>query len=154
MKHGNIRDLQDYADTIWTWDFLNDSFGSTGIRVSDADGMVERNSHLLLFETKKPNNEIPTGQLRMFKQLRLTGLVTVYVIWGAKNIPQKLQVFFPYPNYTIGPFSLRAAADLKSWVGSWFFYAENTAWEDAVTKAMKHERDAVVKALIERRKGN
>ncbi len=134
-QYGNIRDVEAYIETIWDWSFLNDCFGYTNIRITDGDGMVERNSHLLILETKRPNTVIPGGQYRMFCNLRATGLVTTIVIWGNTNAPTHLQCFYPYPDYT----TVKAPVDeqeLKGWVANWFDYANNTPWRDAVTRAM------------------
>ncbi len=149
--HGNIRDLGKYAATVWDWSFLNGCFGSTKIRVSDGDGMVERNSHLLLFEAKLPNNPIPEGQRRMFCSLQATGLVTTFVIWGQPNKPAALQCFYPYPGYTTEKVWLTGEDELKGWVEKWFSYANSTGWENSVTKAMNKQAEAALRAYLQSR---
>lgn len=80
----NIRNNENYANSFWDWSFLNDCFGTTGIRVSDLDGAVERKGHLLILETKLPGQNVPVGQSRMFDALRAQG-ASVLIIWGHRN---------------------------------------------------------------------
>ena len=57
------------------------------IRMTDVDGMVERNGHLLLVEWKRgETTSIPTGQEILFKKVtKLSPGVQVFVIWRDYN---------------------------------------------------------------------
>jgi len=74
-----------YRETLWDWSPMNDVFGSTGIRISDCDGIVERNGHFLLLDGKRPclngNREIKDGQRRMYIRFAKNG-GTVIVFHG------------------------------------------------------------------------
>jgi hypothetical protein len=113
-----IRNRQAYMDNLWDWGFLDDCFGGTKIKVSDIDGVVERNGYFLYLETKSPGKAIPTGQEIMFKRMIENGHNTVIVIWGIPSTPVEIKVFSAkYP----GGKEIEANADkLKELVGAWY----------------------------------
>jgi len=88
----NIRDAEDYEASFWDWAFLNECFAPTNGRVTDIDGLIERNGKFLIIETKKPGAKIPQGQQILFDHMRGTGIMTVLIIWGAPNKPEKAEV--------------------------------------------------------------
>jgi len=70
-------------DGVFNWDFLDGCFGKT-IRPMDFDGVVERHSNFLIFETKDEGVEIPFGQALTLKNLVLLGKgkITVFHVVG------------------------------------------------------------------------
>ena len=63
------------------WSIFNDCFGPTKIRVSDIDGVVERNGRVLFFEWKQ-KRQIDPGQTILFKRLSEKDHVMVVVLVG------------------------------------------------------------------------
>lgn len=86
---GNIRDLEGFIGSYWDWEFLNKCF-TRGIKVSDIDGIVERNGFFLVLETKRPTAGQPTGQRILFEQMVRTGKFVVIYIWGEPNEPDTI----------------------------------------------------------------
>lgn len=86
---GNIRDLEGFLGSYWDWEFLNKCF-TRGIKVSDIDGIVERNGFFLVLETKRPNAGQPVGQRILFEQMVKTGRFSVIYIWGKPNEPDTI----------------------------------------------------------------
>jgi hypothetical protein len=112
-----INSPDDFFANFWDWAFLDQCFHPTKIKVSDGDGIVERNGLFLLLETKSPGVVIPTGQQRMFDALLKTGYFHVLVIWGRRNQPQEMQFWG----------RRRTPADTASVVNAvrkWFLYAD------------------------------
>jgi hypothetical protein len=68
-------------ETLWDWSPLNDCFANTTIRVSDLDGIVERNGHFLVLDGKRPDlngrRDIQNGQRLLYKRLAETGFSVI-----------------------------------------------------------------------------
>lgn len=84
----NIRNADSYMGSFWDWTAYNDLFSPTKIRISDIDGVVERNGHFLYIETKSPGAEITTGQ-RIMHDAWIKKGDSVLVIWGDANRPER-----------------------------------------------------------------
>jgi len=112
-----IRDLDKYVARLWDWGFLDQCFGATGIRVSDLDGIVERNGRFLVIEAKGTGQAVPVGQARLFRAFVNTGLFTVLVLWGETNKPARMSAF-------PGPATACTTADILDFVTVWFQYAD------------------------------
>jgi hypothetical protein len=86
---GNLRHecLADgcYLNTMWDWSPYNDCFGDSGIRISDIDGIVERNNHFLLLDGKRVGRrgqrDMPDGQRKLYRRVARSGW-TVMVFHG------------------------------------------------------------------------
>jgi hypothetical protein len=78
----------------WDWKFIDDVLPGR-MKVSDIDGIIEKNEHFLVFEGKKPRIDIPTGQRIMLEALRNTGRCTVVYLWGEKSFVEEMQVLYP-----------------------------------------------------------
>ncbi len=78
----NNRDL--YLEGVWDWGFLNDCFRPSRIKVTDIDGLVERNGRFLVLETKREGADIPQGQSILFRQYVKQGH-WVLIIWGYQD---------------------------------------------------------------------
>lgn len=84
---GNLRNVDGYKNSFWDWTFLNAAFYPTKIRVSDIDGIVERNGKFLFIETKRPNEKIGEGQNILHNRLVETGVFCILIIIGDPNKP-------------------------------------------------------------------
>lgn len=82
-----------FMHNLWDWAILDGCFGTTRIRPTDIDGLVERNGKFLLLEAKSPGVEVRMGQKITFDHLIKTGVFTVIIIWGEVNRPQEILVW-------------------------------------------------------------
>lgn len=118
-----IRNPTSFMEGFWDWGMLDNCF-SGNVKVSDIDGIIERRNSFLVIETKKPGVPIPKGQEIMFKSLQKLEKFTVVVVWGMKNNPVEMQVY--YPN---GQISEKKPADVnkfKDFVAWWYAEVEKT----------------------------
>ena len=107
-----------FVNGLWDWGFLDRCFGNTNIRVTDIDGMVERNGKFLLIETKQYGVDIPTGQRIMFDNWLALGQ-TLLVIWG-KQGSRSYKVLFQ-TNRTKIEFDDATDIHIQLCVQLWFF---------------------------------
>ena len=87
----SIKDKAKYVANLWDWGFLDGCFGHTKIRVTDLDGLVERNGHFLFIEAKSSGVGVPRGQQILFDRLIESPQNSVLVIWGCPNKPEMAQ---------------------------------------------------------------
>ena len=110
-----------YMQGIWDWAILDGCFGTTRIKPTDVDGLVERNGMFLVLETKAPGAHLPEGQAITFKALVRKAGAVVIVVWGEQNRVQKTKVFSrKYPD------GLEETANndrLRELVSGWFAMA-------------------------------
>jgi hypothetical protein len=113
-----IRNLDNYVNALWDWGFLDSCFGNTRIRVTDADGLVERNCHFLLIEAKGCGVPIPRGQAIMFDNMKLAfgDRFHILVVWGYTNKPTECQL------WGFGKMEADESV-IKDIVSRWFDYA-------------------------------
>ena len=115
-----IRNLDVYVSQLWDWGFLDSCFGGTKIRVSDLDGIVERNGYFLIIEAKSSGARIPTGQKIMFDKFAAMPKCAVLVVWGEPNKPEMMQLWGePQREATI--------RDVQDVVTGWFERANSGA---------------------------
>jgi len=71
-------------DGVFDWSFLLPVFEGTKIEPMDIDGLVERHERILIFETKQPDKDVPSGQVGALETLlRLgRGFVCIMVLYG------------------------------------------------------------------------
>ena len=81
-------------DGVFDWRWTQGCFGDTNITPMDFDGVVERNGHYLIFETKNPGKEVPRGQQWALERLREAKTFTIMIIWG-KEKPEDFDVIYP-----------------------------------------------------------
>ncbi len=117
-----IRNKKAFMDALWDWGFLDKCFGNTGIRVSDIDGMVERNGHVLFIEAKPPDKTVSTGQRRAFEALTKKGFM-VLIIWGRTNEPEYISIWYPNEEAPRPPKKANVS-DLQDFVTTWFRWAD------------------------------
>ncbi|MBR9682369.1 MAG: hypothetical protein GOV02_01720 [Candidatus Aenigmarchaeota archaeon] len=99
------------------WGFLDNSF-SGKIKISDMDGMVEANGHLLILEWKREGVAISDGQRIMFEKITTNSRITVYVIFGDPeySIPKHIKI---YKDGVIVNDKECAAENLKNYCTYW-----------------------------------
>ena len=74
MEHNLYWDCEDgencYKDHVLpNWEIFNECFIPTKIKITDIDGVVERNGWFLFIELKERKKEIPTGQHILFEKI-------------------------------------------------------------------------------------
>lgn len=113
-------------DALWDWGPFDGCFGTTRIRISDVDGIVERNGHILLIEAKPPGKTVSKGQAIMFDKIAESGFF-VLILWGETNKPEQYQVYRPKRWHDMGqnpskpqPITLQEA---REFVRGWFAWA-------------------------------
>ncbi len=75
-----IRNRDSFRDAAWDWDALNEVLRPC--KVSDLDGIVEKNGRFLVLEAKpRDKHEISVGQRILFDQLKAKGF-TIVVLFG------------------------------------------------------------------------
>lgn len=66
----------------WDWTPFNECFAPSRIRISDIDGVVERNGHFLFLEGKTDGAVLPRGQAILLGRLGLLPGATVCLFYG------------------------------------------------------------------------
>lgn len=117
----SIRNKDAFMNALWDWGFLDNCFGNTRIRVSDLDGIVERNGEFLIIEAKGPGIPIPRGQSIMFSKMALKGM-TVLIIWGEVNSPEFTQTWSRYKDQA-NPKREANVESIQKYVSRWFNWA-------------------------------
>lgn len=113
----NIRSGEHYAESWWDWTPYNTCFEGTHIRITDVDGLVERNGQFLLIETKRPGIPVPMGQRILFDRITKQPNWHVLIIWGETDCPQK------YMLWGYKPIVETDQNGVKSLIARWFKYA-------------------------------
>lgn len=116
-----INNPEMFVASLWDWGFLNSCFGDTGIRVSDIDGVVERNGNVLFLETKLPGARMTRGQDRLFSSFQRDGN-TVFVIHGNPGRPVQLEI--RRRDLSSEMVVCGDLADLNRYVSYWFRWAD------------------------------
>jgi hypothetical protein len=116
-----IMNPEKFMEGIWDWGILDNCFPG-GMKVSDIDGFFERKRNFLVFECKSPGVPIPKGQQISFDNMVKTGLFTVILIWGTRNNPQEIQVF--YANGKVSKKKPATLEDLRKVVSWWYTQIE------------------------------
>jgi hypothetical protein len=81
MTERNIRSVASFMRSLPDWTEFNDCFAPSRIRISDIDGIVERNGQFLVLDLKHPNATLNQGQTILYRQLAKKGF-TVVVVFG------------------------------------------------------------------------
>lgn len=87
-----IHNREKFMECLWNWDILAGCFGSSRIRPSDVDGLVEVHGRFLLLEAKSPGVALNGGQSITFTSMARSNLFTVVVIWGDTDSPTHLSI--------------------------------------------------------------
>lgn len=91
----SINNMQKFMEGVWNWDFISDVLPSK-VKISDIDGVLERNGWLLALETKGADVEkIPLGQYILYENMVKGGTTTVFFLFGEKDTPEYFQIMHP-----------------------------------------------------------
>lgn len=115
----NIRSAEAYTSSFWDWTSYNDLFAPTKIRISDIDGVVERNGHFLYIETKPPAEDVTTGQRIMHDAWTKKG-DAVLIVWGRQNTPERARLRWHDQVRDYDPCS---ESTVRKIIGNWFQWA-------------------------------
>jgi len=122
-----IRNKKAFVNALWDWGFLDRCFAPTRGRVSDLDGVVERNSQVLFIEAKPPGKSISRGQYLLFSGLARRGF-SVLVIWGHTNSPEEAMIWAPGEENP-GKRMKANEAKIVEIVSRWFAWANKNPWK-------------------------
>jgi len=111
-----------YRAELWDWTPFNDCFGDSGIRISDIDGMVERNGFFLMLDGKRLGAYLSSGQLRMYKQFALKGGHVIVFHGTPPATVVTVRQWLPGDADVVGPVDCDLDG-LKSIVASWYQWA-------------------------------
>lgn len=123
-------------DGVFDWGWVIDGIRAVDpasrILPTDFDGVVERHSHYLIFETKDNGVPITKGQGWALERLRIARSFTVMKVWGKRN-PEKITMVFPDGHQR--DFSGSRGTELVKW---WYTKADatssqNTAIDGVIT---------------------
>jgi hypothetical protein len=120
-KRGDIRSRTAEENAHWDWSWLNGSFGHTKISPSDIDALVERQGRFLIFETKSLGDNPSEGQWILLKTLARLPDFTVYVLWGKRSWPERMQRIY---GTRLGPVESASREKVQEEVARWFEWAE------------------------------
>ena len=121
-------------DGVFDWSWTQGCFPGTNISPTDFDGVVERNNHYLVFETKKSGADIKPGQKQDLERLREGKSFTVMKIWGKKE-PETVEVIFPDGKIR----RYKGIEKAKDVVKKWFKAADNDSIWDLLTTKLANE---------------
>ena len=81
-----IRDAERFMAGVWDWGFLDGAFRNGRVKVSDIDGIVERNGNFLIFETKARgiDHNANNGQAILLERLASQRLNMVVWLFGTQ----------------------------------------------------------------------
>lgn len=116
-----------YMDGVWDWVIFDGCFGTTRIKPTDIDCLIERKGWFLMLEAKAPGAAVPEGQRLMHEAWVKRGF-SVIVVWGQKNKPERLQLFSPRHPFPDGlvydPADVHKLVEI---VAAWFKWADTGA---------------------------
>lgn len=131
-----------YRAELWDWTPFNDCFGNSGIRISDIDGMVERNGLFLLLDGKRVGTSLKSGQLRLYRSFAETKAGTAIVFHGDPTThPQMVctvRIWRPGGDFE-GPLSCDLDG-LRQIVGAWY------EWANGIPRRLPEAIPAAVRA--------
>lgn len=119
-----IRDADKFMEGVWDWGILRGCFGESRIEPSDLDGIAERRGKFLILETKRPGVSVPLGQQILFEAMRRTGLCTIFIVWGERNRPHRIQVMTRHKIHDPTPCDVEK---LRSHVKAWYRFADKAS---------------------------
>jgi hypothetical protein len=75
----NIRSLASFLQSLPDWTEFNECFAPSKIKISDLDGIVERNGHFLVLDMKNPRSTLGQGQRILYQALARKGFMVLIV---------------------------------------------------------------------------
>lgn len=107
----------------WVLDAIGYTTGKTKIQPMDFDGVIERRSHYLVFETKDVHASISQAQQWTLERLNQAKSFTVMKVWG-KEQPAQIEIediCNGKPRKAQG----YGTEEAKRWVQKWFAWANS-----------------------------
>ena len=105
------------------WGVFNECFAPTKIRITDVDGLVERNGQFLFIEAKQNTKTIPIGQRILFEQLTRNAPHISVLLLYADNISQEMDIQ-EYAEFQDGKMTRgwtpTNTEEMKNFVTRWF----------------------------------
>lgn len=105
-------------DGVFNWGWTSGCFGETKITPTDFDGVIERNYHFLIIETKDEGILIPRGQLITLEHLRKAKSFSIMKIWN-KTDPASFECIYPTGKVIQG----YGTEEARRFVSNWFRWA-------------------------------
>lgn len=109
-------------DGRFDWDVFKEAgcFGDTKIEPMDFDGVVERNKHYLVFETKDEGKSVPTGQEITLSNLNDAQSFTVVFLWPKSPPFQTMEVRYRGGKVV----TVKGHDEIMAKIGAWFCWAD------------------------------
>ena len=105
------------------WAVFNECFLPTKIKVSDIDGVVERNGEFLFFEVKQNTKTIQVGQRILFENLTRDAPHISVILLYAQNVSENMDIQ-EYAVFKEGKMSqnwtLTSTEEMQRLVRNWF----------------------------------
>jgi len=117
----SIQNLNAFINSMWDWAVLDGCFGTTKIRPTDIDGLVERNGRFLLLEAKGVGKLVGRGQQKVFDQLQRTGVFTIIIVWGDPGKPNRIALL---TRHGTKHYERATIATLRMIVSNWYQWAD------------------------------
>lgn len=110
-------------DGQFDWDIFKESgcWGNGKINLMDFDGVVERNNHFIVFETKDDGKSVSTGQKITLDSLRFAKTFTVVYLWPKYPPFKKMEIQFHNGKTQI----IEGHDEIIKKIKSWYEYANN-----------------------------
>lgn len=120
MWRGSLRNPNAPTAARWDWGWLRDCFGSTNISLSDVDATIyaiERKASILWIEIKKPEEEVPYGQLRLLMAFSTKPQCCAIVLWGQQDAPRAVQWI---SHGDASDIQTTTREEIHEWIAAWF----------------------------------
>ena len=112
-------------DGQFDWDIFKESgcWGNGKINLMDFDGVVERNNHFIVFETKDEGKGVSEGQRMTLDHLRNARSFTVVYLWPKRPPFKRMDIQFQNGKTE----TVNGHDEIIKRVSDWYEYANNTA---------------------------
>lgn len=123
-------------DGVYDWSWAEHCYGKTKISPMDFDGVVERNAHFLVYETKDVGKRIDDGQRITLRNLFMLGRFSIFYVWGKTRFDHGV---FVSPMCE-KPLEITRIGQAQKLVARWFEVASSDRYVYGTTpKAMRAE---------------
>lgn len=94
MNGYNETNLRNPNAELIDWGFLNNCFGESKIKVSDIDGVVERNGSFLYLESKRHNETMKNGQKFTLEAFAREGHTVILIIGRPQDETMEFELWY------------------------------------------------------------
>jgi len=121
MKH-NCQNSCYMKTHMWDWAIFEGCFPPR-VSPSDIDGVIERNGHFLIIETKSADLDgIPRGQQITYEAFQRTGAVTILIMFGDRNAPSRAVAMLP--SGEVRQYPTTDLAEMREVMTRWYQWAD------------------------------